>query len=181
MVLLLWIFYVFSVLCLLCFCMHLFICALWSPAGKGLTSWLSFVVSNCKFVTFPLVSWVRCGTWLYWFLIFAPLLTLLILLQLHMYIYQRRSNLQCMVCILSISYCMVCAYVQEDNLRALASELSPIYTHNHTKTFLLHQHTCPICTLWDSRCKTLGAIIYFNTLTMRRVFVYADALRPGQK
>ena len=24
---------------------RLFICALWSPAGKGLTSWLSFVVS----------------------------------------------------------------------------------------------------------------------------------------
>ena len=22
----------------------------------------SFVVSNCEFVTFPLVSWVRCGT-----------------------------------------------------------------------------------------------------------------------
>ena len=37
----------------------LFICALWSPAGKGLTSWLSFVVSYCEFVTFPLVSWVR--------------------------------------------------------------------------------------------------------------------------
>ena len=35
--------------------------ALWSPARKGLTSWLSFVVSNCEFVTFPLVSWVRCG------------------------------------------------------------------------------------------------------------------------
>ena len=29
---------------------------------KGLTSWLSFVVSNCEFVTFPLVSWVGCGT-----------------------------------------------------------------------------------------------------------------------
>ena len=28
----------------------------------------------CKFVTFPLVSWVRCGTRLYRFLIFAPLL-----------------------------------------------------------------------------------------------------------
>ena len=38
------------------------VCALWSPAGKGLTSWLSFVVSNCEFVTFPLVSRVRCGT-----------------------------------------------------------------------------------------------------------------------
>ena len=59
-----------SVLCLLCLCAHLFICALWSPAGKGLTSWLSFVVSNCEFVTFPLVSCVRCGTWLYRFLIF---------------------------------------------------------------------------------------------------------------
>ena len=65
-----------SVLCLLCLCARLFICALWSPAGKGLTSWLSFVVYNCKFVTFPLVSWVRCGTWMYRFLIFAPLLIL---------------------------------------------------------------------------------------------------------
>ena len=54
----------FSVLCLLhvCLCARLFRCALWSPAGKGLTSWLSFVVSNYEFVTFPLVSWVRCGT-----------------------------------------------------------------------------------------------------------------------
>ena len=48
-----------SVLCLLCLCARLFI---WSPAGKGLTSWLSFVVSDCEFVTFPLVSWVGCGT-----------------------------------------------------------------------------------------------------------------------
>ena len=65
-----------SVLCLLCLCARQFICALWSPAGKGLTSWLSFVVSICEFVTFPLVSWVGCGIWLYRFLIFAPLLTL---------------------------------------------------------------------------------------------------------
>ena len=35
-----------SVLCLLCHCARLFICDLWSPAGKGLTSWLSFVVST---------------------------------------------------------------------------------------------------------------------------------------
>ena len=57
--------YVFVRVCLyvlICLCARLFICALWSPAGKGLTSWLSFVVSNCEFVTFPLVSWVRCGT-----------------------------------------------------------------------------------------------------------------------
>ena len=37
-------------------------CALCSPARKGLTSWLSFVMSNCEFVTFPLVSLARCGT-----------------------------------------------------------------------------------------------------------------------
>ena len=48
--------YVFSVLCLLCLCARLFICALWSTAGKGLTSWLSFMASNCEFVTFPLGS-----------------------------------------------------------------------------------------------------------------------------
>ena len=30
--------------------------------GKGMTSWLSFVLDNCEIVTFPLVSWVRCGT-----------------------------------------------------------------------------------------------------------------------
>ena len=44
------------------FCARLFVVALWPPARKGLTSWLSFVMSNCKFVTFFLVSWVRCGT-----------------------------------------------------------------------------------------------------------------------
>ena len=45
----------------LCFRACLFIDALWSPAGKGLTSWLSFVMSNCEVETFPLVSWVRYG------------------------------------------------------------------------------------------------------------------------
>ena len=36
----------FSVLCFVCPCARLFICALWSPAGKGLNTWLSFVVSD---------------------------------------------------------------------------------------------------------------------------------------
>ena len=46
-------------LCYLCLVfvmlLRLFIAGLWSPAGKGLTSWLSFVISNYVFVTF------RCG------------------------------------------------------------------------------------------------------------------------
>ena len=32
---------------------HLFFAALWSPAGKGLTSWFLLVMFNCVFVTFP--------------------------------------------------------------------------------------------------------------------------------
>ena len=32
---------------------RLFIAVLWSPAGKGLTSWLWFVMFDCVFVTFP--------------------------------------------------------------------------------------------------------------------------------
>ena len=42
---------------------------------------------------------------------------------------------------------MVCAYVREGNPRALASELSPVHTHNHTITALLHQHACAPCLL----------------------------------
>ena len=38
--------YVFSVSSRLCLCARLFTCALWSPAEKGLTSLLLFVVSN---------------------------------------------------------------------------------------------------------------------------------------
>ena len=33
--------------CFLCFNARLFVDALCSPALKGLTSWLSFVISNC--------------------------------------------------------------------------------------------------------------------------------------
>ena len=45
-------------LVLLCFHARYFVDDRWSPAGKGLTSWLSFVKSNCDVVTSPLVSWV---------------------------------------------------------------------------------------------------------------------------
>ena len=37
----------YFVLFLLCFRARLFIGALWSLVGKELTSWLSFVMSNC--------------------------------------------------------------------------------------------------------------------------------------
>ena len=66
-----------SVLCLLCLCASVYMCFVvtcWERADL-----LALVCGVfCEFVTFPLVSWVRCGTWLYRFLIFAPLLTLLL-------------------------------------------------------------------------------------------------------
>ena len=54
-----WYFFCGSFMFLFClvfamFCARLFICALWSPAGKGLTSWLSFVVSS---VSLSLSHW----------------------------------------------------------------------------------------------------------------------------
>ena len=39
----------------------LFIAALWSPAGKALTSWLSFEMFNCVLSLSHGVFWVRCG------------------------------------------------------------------------------------------------------------------------
>ena len=44
-------------LCYLCLVfvmlLRLFLVTVWSPAGKGLTSWLAFVMFNLDFVTFP--------------------------------------------------------------------------------------------------------------------------------
>ena len=41
-------------LCLVCVVLsRLFIAAVWLPAGKGLSSWLLFVMFNCVFITFP--------------------------------------------------------------------------------------------------------------------------------
>ena len=51
-----------SVLCLLCLCARLFICALWPPAGKGADLLALVCGVCCEFVTFTLVSWDRCGT-----------------------------------------------------------------------------------------------------------------------
>ena len=51
-------------LCYLCLVFgmlsRLFIAALWSPEGKGLTSWLFFVMFIV--ILLLLVSWDRCGT-----------------------------------------------------------------------------------------------------------------------
>ena len=39
---------------------RLFIAALWSPAGKGLTSWLLVVMSNCHLSYFHIRSELIC-------------------------------------------------------------------------------------------------------------------------
>ena len=56
-------------LCFFCrvFAMHLYVymCLVVTWFERADLSWLSFVVSSCEFVTFPLLSWARYGTWLY--------------------------------------------------------------------------------------------------------------------
>ena len=68
-------------LCYLCFVFVMFsrlsIAALWSPEGKGLTSWLLFVMLIVILLLSHLVSCDRCGTWLYRFLILVVFLTIL--------------------------------------------------------------------------------------------------------
>ena len=53
-------------LCYLCLVLVMllrrFIAALWSPEGKGLASWLLFVMFNVIKLLSHLVSWARCGT-----------------------------------------------------------------------------------------------------------------------
>ena len=53
-------------LCYLCIVFdmlaRLFIAALWSPEGKGLTSWLLFVIFIVILLLSNLLSWDRCGT-----------------------------------------------------------------------------------------------------------------------
>ena len=63
-----------SVLCLLCFvrvCLYV-LCGHLLGKGWPLGSRLWCLLWVCHF---PIGTWVRCGTWLYRFLIFAPLLT----------------------------------------------------------------------------------------------------------
>ena len=54
----------------------LYIAVLWSPAGKGLASCPSCMLCFVVFLSLShVVSWVRCGTCLYRYLILASLIT----------------------------------------------------------------------------------------------------------
>ena len=60
---------------------QLLIAALWLPAGKGLTSWLLFLMFNCVFVTFSCGILGQVWYLIVSILIFADFLTFLILLK----------------------------------------------------------------------------------------------------
>ena len=77
-VLLLWIIFIIYVSCFVFVILScLLLAALWSPVGKGLTSWLSCVWCFLVFLSLShVVSRAMCGTWLYRFLIIAFFFTL---------------------------------------------------------------------------------------------------------
>ena len=52
---------------------RLLVAALWSPAGKGLTSWPSFVMLICMVVTFPFGILGQVWSLIEWFLDLRPL------------------------------------------------------------------------------------------------------------
>ena len=62
-VILLWIFYVFDLSCVCCvFVRVCLMCVVVSCWGVGPGPLALVCGVYCEFVTFPLVSWVRCGT-----------------------------------------------------------------------------------------------------------------------
>ena len=63
------------IICVISVFSSLFNAALWSPAWKGLTSWLLCVMFVVFLLPSHMVSLVRCRSWLYRFLIFAVFLT----------------------------------------------------------------------------------------------------------
>ena len=67
----------------------------------------------------PLVSWVRCGTWLYLFLIFAPLLTLKMQFDIFNVIQERLIKFE--------TFCKV-----------VLPDVWPLYTHTFFKEFALN-------------------------------------------
>ena len=81
---------------------------------------------------------------------------------IYIYIYKDRtsSDQHCSVSsLVLICYCMVCVSVREDNLRALASGLSPVHMQNLTTTCLLqqlHQHAFVFCELRDILASNIG-------------------------
>ena len=76
---------------------RLFIAALWSPTGIGLTSQLLSVMFIVFLLLYHLVSWVRCGAWLYRYLIFAVFLTFTIILQYLILCFVVRSFMSILV------------------------------------------------------------------------------------
>ena len=79
-------------------------------------------MSNCEVVTFPLVSWVRCGAWLYRFLVFALFITSRC----------RRTLLQCvssiwslqpfLLLVLDYNWASACDFQQFDILTSVDSD-----------------------------------------------------------
>ena len=58
---------------------------------QGLTSWLSFLMSNFEVVTFTLVSWVRCCAGMHRFLTFAIFLTFTMEIRKKIYMVMTRK------------------------------------------------------------------------------------------
>ena len=90
-----------------------------------------------KFVTFLLVSWVRCGTWLYWFLIFVPLLT---------FIFEHDMNYE--------NICWTWYELRKHMLRVLKERFHSSLKHPKTNWWIIKSFFGDIYNQWRPRSDT---------------------------
>ena len=123
------------VCCVLCASVYMcFVVTCWERADL-----LALVCAVfCEFVTFPLVSWVRCGTWLYRFLIFATLLTFILISVLNWF----DLNLSIFI--------KEHAYTAYRMLHANNKETDqPAYLRNLISSFVIHSWSVSGCYVWE--------------------------------
>ena len=101
-----------------------------------------------KDVTFPLVSWVRCGTWLYRFLIFALLLTLMYISNIFSAMHLHYGDLTDSTCLVKII-----SQIRPTEIYNLAAQ-----SHVKVRSLSLLTLNAPITTKVDSFSRMLKCL-----------------------
>ena len=104
-------------------------CSLVVTCWEKLATWLSCILCLIVFVSLSHVMiWVRCATWLYRFLIFASLLTLIYYLTVLDYLLGKNSTRQhrrriWILEIISLFELFLCLFLQHDSCLLTVSDL----------------------------------------------------------
>ena len=129
--------------------LRLFIAALWSTAGKELTSWLLLVMFIVFLLLSHVVSWVRCGIWYYYCLNFASVLTFTV--YIFMFHFSKLSSMTTALCGI-VLFCLL-TIIHDDNIKTDASLIKKFKTMlKHRKEMVLARCCVKHC-LQQDICK----------------------------